>query len=180
MMKCPVQHGGKTVWPLACFTPCYHSQRICCQKPCPHCTNSAAAYLPSYLSFVKLLSVCCRRQTRRCQAGCRAWERVLPPLEVASAVVVVATASVARTSGVTLATIVRPPAPCACHDRGCSSWHLAWWLHSSANLFLTSLSCMLCLFTLPGQALLVYSHFMCCNTSSERTHATVGQGAYTG
>lgn len=57
-----------------------------------------------------MLCAWCRRPIRRCQAGCRAWELVHPPLEVANAVVEVVTALAARTSGVTLDITVRFPA----------------------------------------------------------------------
>lgn len=69
---------------------------------------------PLVFLIVSALCVWCRRPTRRCQAGCRAWEPVHPPLEVASAAAVVAIALAARTSGGRLVATVRPRALCAC------------------------------------------------------------------
>ena len=98
MDPCHVHHA-----PRAIVGPGLSAQALWLQS-CRH--------LP--LPVVSMLCVWCRRPIRRCQAGCRAWELVHPPLEAASAVVVVVTALAARTTGVTLDTTVRPLALCAC------------------------------------------------------------------
>lgn len=84
----------------------HHAPSACADKGRLYLCTSCALHTSS-----QCWVLWCRRQTRRYQAGCRAWGPVLTPLEAASAVEA-ATALVDRTSGGIMVAIVSSPTLC--------------------------------------------------------------------